>query len=77
MIVVCIVKSHSIEILVLEYKSVCLVSFQGPHELDLWHKFKGYHLEIYEIIVFFYKGQKRKTNKLDGIEEIHTYNWKM
>ncbi len=51
MIVVCIVKSHSIEILVLENTLVRLVSFQGPHALDLWHKFEGYNLEIYEIVV--------------------------
>jgi hypothetical protein len=44
MIVVCIVKSHSIEILVLENKHVRLVSFRGPHELDLRHKFEGYKL---------------------------------
>jgi hypothetical protein len=35
MIVVCIVKSHSIEIHELENNPVRLVSFQGPHELDL------------------------------------------
>jgi hypothetical protein len=35
MIVVCIVKSHSIEIHGLETKPVRLVSFQYPHELDL------------------------------------------
>jgi hypothetical protein len=51
MIVVCIVKSHSNEILVLGNKPVRLVSFQGLHELDLWHKFEGYQLEIYEIVV--------------------------
>jgi hypothetical protein len=51
MIVVCIGKSHSIEIHVLENKPIRLVSFQGPHELDLWHKFEGYNLEIYEIVV--------------------------
>jgi hypothetical protein len=51
MIVVCIVKSHSIEIHVLENKPVRLVSFWGPHELDLWHKFEGYNLEIYELLV--------------------------
>jgi hypothetical protein len=46
MIVVCITKSHPIEIHVLENKFVWLVSFQGPHELDLWHKFDGYNLEL-------------------------------
>jgi hypothetical protein len=35
MIVVCITKSHPIEIHVLENKFVWLVSFQGPHDLDL------------------------------------------
>jgi hypothetical protein len=51
MVVVCSVKSHSIEIHVLENKLVRFVSFQGPHELDLCHKFEGYNLEIYEILV--------------------------
>jgi hypothetical protein len=35
---------------VLENKFVWLVSFQGPHDLDLWHKFKGYNLEVMKII---------------------------
>ncbi len=50
MIVVCIVKNHSIEIHGLENKPVRLVSLQRLHELDLWHKFEGYNLEIYEIV---------------------------
>jgi len=51
MIVVCIVKSHPFEIHVLENKLVWHVSPQGPHELDLSHKFEGHNLELMKIIV--------------------------
>jgi len=51
MIVVCIVKSHPFEIHVLENKLVWHVSLQGPHELDLSHKFEGCNLELMKIIV--------------------------